>query len=231
MRAKMASPQFHHPSRPLLLSLPLSVRRRIYLHLGVARWDGAPMLFDLAGPVDDPVEPVDPAGVLDLDLAGLGLASPVDPSTSGRLAFRGLLLSCRAIYAEASALLFSANQFVIHYRHGVERSLQPLRNLTASSLAALASVKIVLTKARVITGSPMETGSARAAVAPALGVIPVATANTQPATTARFRTATPQLGRCWANGSGQQNSCLWVFALEPWSSPWCATFTNEKRPI
>ncbi len=102
------------------------------------------MLFDLAGPVDDPVEHVDPVGIADLDLAGFGLASPVDPSTSGRLAFRGLLLSCRAIYAEASALLFSANQFVIHYRHGAQRSLQPLRNLTASSLAALASLKIVL---------------------------------------------------------------------------------------
>ncbi len=118
----MASPQLHRSSRAFLLRLPRSVRRRIYLHLGVARWDGAPMLFDLAGPVDDPVEPVDP-GILDLDLAGLGLASPVDPSTSGRLAFRGLLLSCRAIYAEVSTLLFSANQFVIHYRHGAERSL------------------------------------------------------------------------------------------------------------
>jgi hypothetical protein len=106
------------------------------------------MVFDLAGAVDDPAEPVDSAGLLDVDLdlnlPGLDLASLVDPSTSGRLLFRGLLLSCRAIYREASALLFSSNKFVIHYRHGAERSLQPLRNLTASSLAALASLKIVL---------------------------------------------------------------------------------------
>ncbi|KAK4152405.1 hypothetical protein C8A00DRAFT_44557 [Chaetomidium leptoderma] len=93
------APQLHDSLRPscFLLRLPLSIRRRIYLHLGIARWDGFPMLFDLDG----------------------------------------LLLSCRLVYGEASALL--------HVRgHGndVEPSLQPLRNLTASSLASLASVKI-----------------------------------------------------------------------------------------
>ncbi|KAH6623809.1 hypothetical protein F5144DRAFT_372159 [Chaetomium tenue] len=97
-----------------LLGLPSSVRRRIYLFLGLARWDGRPLLFDLDGPI-----------------------SPTEQVT-----FYGLLLSCRAIYNEASALLFSSNRFVIHYRN--KRSLQPLRNVTPPSLASLTSLKIVL---------------------------------------------------------------------------------------
>ncbi|KAK4044117.1 hypothetical protein C8A01DRAFT_43049 [Parachaetomium inaequale] len=104
-------PQLQDSSRPscFLLRLSPPIRRRIYLHLGVARWDGFPLLFDLDGPVD----------------------------RSTQVAFRGLLLSCRLLYGEASTLL--------HMRgHGnnVEPSLQPLRNLTASSLASMASLKI-----------------------------------------------------------------------------------------
>ncbi|EAQ86274.1 predicted protein [Chaetomium globosum CBS 148.51] len=116
--------QLHDSSRPVcfLLRLPPSVRRRIYLHLGVTRWDGLPMLFDLDGPV----------------------------KRTWQVSFRGLLLSCRLIYGEASGLLFSSNRFVIHYRHvrgngyDVEPSLQSLRNLTTTSLASLANLKIVL---------------------------------------------------------------------------------------
>ena len=102
---------------PLLLRLPSSIRRRIYLYLGVARWDGLPLLFDLDGPLN----------------------------SSKEIGFRGLLLSCRALYVEASALLFSSNRFVIHYSH--KRSLQPLRHLSPLSLASLASLKIVLNEA------------------------------------------------------------------------------------
>jgi hypothetical protein len=107
-----------------LLRVPPSLRRLIYLHLGVARWDGLPLLFDLDGPV----------------------------GRTQQVSFRGLLLSCRLIYSEASNLLFSSNRFVIHYRHprgrgnGVEPSLLPLRNLTASSLSSLANLKIVLSQ-------------------------------------------------------------------------------------
>ncbi|KAK4235292.1 hypothetical protein C8A03DRAFT_17946 [Achaetomium macrosporum] len=127
--AQMAPPLHgasHSSSSCFLLHLPRSVRRRIYLHLGVARWDGLPMLFDLDGPVYRPMK---------------------------QAGFRGLLLSCRLIYGEASALLYSSNRFVIHYRHvrgpghNVEPSLQPVRNLTASSLASLLSLKIVLNQA------------------------------------------------------------------------------------
>ncbi len=78
---------------------------------------GVPMLFDLAGPADR------------------NISKP---------AFQSLLLSCRTIYGEASALLYSANRFVVHYSHDAQQSLQPLRNLTASSLAALTRLNIVL---------------------------------------------------------------------------------------
>ncbi len=113
------TPQLHESPRPssFLLRLPPPIRRRIYLYLGLARWDGTP------------------PELLDLDGA-------VHKAKQEHL--RGLMLSCQAIYSEASALLFSSNQFVIHYRSDIERSLQPLQNLTASSLASLTSLKIVL---------------------------------------------------------------------------------------
>lgn len=104
----------HDLGVPFILRLPPSVRRRIYLFLGFARWDGFPILFDLDGPF----------------------------SPDRQIGFYGLLLSCRAIYTEASNLLYSSNRFVIHYE--TKRSLQSLRQLTASSLASLTSLKLVL---------------------------------------------------------------------------------------
>jgi hypothetical protein len=53
--------------------------------------------------------------------------------------FHGLLLTCRTIYAEASALLYSSNRFVIHYPH--KRSIQPLRLLAFSTFASMTSLK------------------------------------------------------------------------------------------
>lgn len=58
------------------------------------------------------------------------------------LGFYGLLLSCHTLYSEASALLYSNNHFVIQYSE--EGSLQPLRNLTDSSLAHLTNIKVIL---------------------------------------------------------------------------------------
>lgn len=71
---------------PPLLRLPPNLRRRIYFWAGLAPLDseGLPILLDLHGDFD-----------------------------TSRLGFYGLLLSCRAIYAEASALLYSLNRFVI----------------------------------------------------------------------------------------------------------------------
>ncbi|KAK3902915.1 hypothetical protein C8A05DRAFT_43774 [Staphylotrichum tortipilum] len=61
------------------------------------------------------------------------------------LGIRGLLLSCRTIYAEAAALLYSANRFVVHYTGA--GTLAPLLSLTAPALSSLGSLKIVLNQA------------------------------------------------------------------------------------
>jgi hypothetical protein len=58
------------------------------------------------------------------------------------LGFHGLLLSCRTIYAEAAALLYSSNWFIIRYHQ--RRSLESLRALTPHALAHLTNLKIVL---------------------------------------------------------------------------------------
>lgn len=59
-----------------------------------------------------------------------------------KLGFYGLLVCCRTIYAEVSALLYSSNRFVIRYWE--KQSLSPLRNLTTSSLSSLSHLKIIL---------------------------------------------------------------------------------------
>jgi hypothetical protein len=56
--------------------------------------------------------------------------------------FAGLLRSCRTLYIEAAALLYSANRFVIFYSHS--GSFKPLRALSPTALASLTSLKIVL---------------------------------------------------------------------------------------
>ncbi|KAL1860262.1 hypothetical protein Daus18300_009316 [Diaporthe australafricana] len=56
--------------------------------------------------------------------------------------FHGLLLCCRTIYAEASALLYSSNSFIIRYWE--KETLSPLRNLTPSAVSNLRYLKIVL---------------------------------------------------------------------------------------
>jgi hypothetical protein len=61
--------------------------------------------------------------------------------------FYGLLLTCRAIYAEAAPLLYSANRFILHYAHAHPEPLGPLLALTTSSVAALTSLTIVLNQA------------------------------------------------------------------------------------
>lgn len=59
-----------------------------------------------------------------------------------KLGFYGLLVCCRTIYAEVSALLYSSNRFVIRYSE--KQSLSPLRDLTPSSLSSLTHLKITL---------------------------------------------------------------------------------------
>lgn len=112
------------PSRPLsLLGLPPRIRHRIYLRVGVARFDGYPYTYYLDG------RKVSPTG-----------RSDFDPPPARN--FAGLLLSCRALYAETATLLYSAHRFVIFYSH--HGSLNPLRALSPATLASLASLKVLL---------------------------------------------------------------------------------------
>jgi hypothetical protein len=68
---------------------------------------------------------------------------PPDP-----IDFYGLLISCRTIYTEAAALLYSANSFVVHhYAPAQLPGLQALGTLTEPSLRSLSQLKIVLREA------------------------------------------------------------------------------------
>jgi len=104
-----------------LLRLPPHVRRLIYLHVGVASpHRPRPYTFDLHG------------------RKACDLAAP-----PGSL--YGLLMCCRAIYVEVTAILYSANHFIIHY--SIPGSLAPLLGLTAPSLRSLTSLKVILNQA------------------------------------------------------------------------------------
>ncbi|KAH6621031.1 hypothetical protein B0J18DRAFT_368540 [Chaetomium sp. MPI-SDFR-AT-0129] len=115
---------------PPLLRLPQHLRRCIYDFVGLASLgsDGLhlsrtiPNKFDLHGrPVDPPASP---------------------PST-----FHGLLLSCRTIYAEAAAVIYSGNLFVLRYNPADPEPLRPLHALTPTALASLTSLSIILNQA------------------------------------------------------------------------------------
>lgn len=113
------------PPRPLnLVRLPPHIRHQIYLRTGVARFDGHPYTYYLDGRKE----------------SRMG-RSGFDPPPARN--FAGLLQSCRTLYAEAAALLYSANRFVIFYSHNGP-GLGPLRALSPTALASLTSLKIVL---------------------------------------------------------------------------------------
>ncbi|KAK4236341.1 hypothetical protein C8A03DRAFT_45640 [Achaetomium macrosporum] len=67
------------------------------------------------------------------------VVSAFDPPATRNLA--GLLRSCRDLYTEAAALLYSTNQFIIH---ADKASLEPLQALSPTAIASLTSLKIVL---------------------------------------------------------------------------------------
>lgn len=103
-------------SRPHLLELAPQLRHQIYLHL--------PLVDELHNP------------------RVLNLAGKCRVFSGDCIEFHGLLLSCWTLYSEVSAMLYSRNHFVIRYSR--KGSLQPLRNLSDTSLAHLTSLKIVL---------------------------------------------------------------------------------------
>ncbi|KAK3299683.1 uncharacterized protein B0H64DRAFT_389277 [Chaetomium fimeti] len=108
-----------------LLRLTARIRHRIYRYLGLATWDSQHPSYGF-------------------DLRDGLTAAGTAPHPGD---FYGLLLSCRAIYAEAAALLYSANRFILHYAHAHPEPLGPLLALTTSSLASLTSLTIVLNQA------------------------------------------------------------------------------------
>ena len=71
--------------------------------------------------------------------------------------FHGLLLSCRTVYREASALLYSANWFTIRYQS--RRTLASLRALTPHALAHLTQLKVVLNESSCHEEKGVEDGS------------------------------------------------------------------------
>ncbi|KAL2152301.1 hypothetical protein VTH82DRAFT_5485 [Thermothelomyces myriococcoides] len=120
------------PTSPLLRLSP-EIRHRIYHHLDLASWDGRhPYAYKVRGKR----RPHSPESECDTP----------DPSS-----FHGLLLTCRAIHAEAAALLYSANRFFVWYasRHhrshsGSGSGLHFLHALTTLAFRSLSSVKVVL---------------------------------------------------------------------------------------
>ncbi|KAK3301855.1 uncharacterized protein B0T15DRAFT_325389 [Chaetomium strumarium] len=127
---------------PPLLRLTPQIRRRIYFYLGLARWDGRPFRFNLhAGQFKLPHG---------LSAHELSWSFMTDPNS-----FHGLLLSCRTIHAEATALLYSANQFILYYSAPPAQPRQPtslrplhtLHALSAPTLLFLSNLKIVLHEA------------------------------------------------------------------------------------
>lgn len=107
-----------------ILCLHSSLRHRIYLHTEIlVRYpDGKHAILNLNGGNSEP--------------------SYYAYKPEYKLGFHGLLVCCRTIYAEASALLYSSNRFIIRYWE--KQSLSPLRKLTPSSLSSLTHLKIVL---------------------------------------------------------------------------------------
>ncbi|KAH6632779.1 hypothetical protein F5144DRAFT_575202 [Chaetomium tenue] len=115
----------HTGSDSPLLRLTPHIRHRIYRYLGLVGWD-------------------DPHPSYRYDLRHGHKASGTAPHPS---CFYGLLLSCRAIYAETATLLYSAHRFILHYDHTHPEPLGPLLALTTSSLASLTSLTIILNQA------------------------------------------------------------------------------------
>lgn len=134
------------PHNGILLLLPPSVRHRIYLYVNVVlrKWDNSLLWIHLNDPrltndkYDD--DPISSRSLL------WGRKSDFFTPC------HGLLLSCRAIYAEVSSLLYSTNMFSIRYSDNL--SLAPLRNLLPSSLSNLAHLRIILSAASCYDTKP-----------------------------------------------------------------------------
>lgn len=113
---------------PGLLRLNPDTRRLIYEHAGLASKNyygtPCPAVYNISDP------------------AAFRASRTTPELEAGFQTFHGLLLCCRTVYVEASALLYSANRFVVRYQPA--RTLAPLRALSPRALASLTHLKVVL---------------------------------------------------------------------------------------
>ncbi|KAL2196813.1 hypothetical protein P885DRAFT_60823 [Corynascus similis CBS 632.67] len=134
----MAADNGHLPG---ILRLTSEIRHRIYQAAGLGRqywWD------DYTSPT-----------IYHLGATSASEAVKSDISYGdGPATFRGLLLSCRTIYNEASALLYSENWFWVRYRS--PRSLAALRALTPHAVASLTNLRVVLNETSCHYDMPYE---------------------------------------------------------------------------
>lgn len=137
----------------MLLLLPPSVRHRIYLYVNIVlrNWDGILLWIHLNDPrlADDSHHDYPHRAAHYRPLSG-------HTAPWGRRDYfspcHGLLLCCRAIYAEVCSLLYSANMFSIRYSDNL--SLAPLCSLLPTSLSNLAHLRIILSAASCYDTKP-----------------------------------------------------------------------------
>lgn len=116
---------------PGILRLSPAIRHRIYLEIPMGRWEQYDNINHHVYNLGDQYEVRAPN-------TGFQLMSEERP----RRFFHGLLVSCRTIYTEASALLYSSHWF--HFRHKAAHSFAPLRALRPASIASLANLSVIL---------------------------------------------------------------------------------------
>lgn len=122
----MAS-ELYEPDLPGILRLSPAIRHRIYMQVGVGRWDNFGSTTHKVYNLGDQYE----------------FQSPITNFFERpQRGFHGLLVSCRTIYTEASALLYSSHWFVFRYQ--AAQSLAPLRSLSPASIASLTNLRVVL---------------------------------------------------------------------------------------
>lgn len=121
LHSSMETHHKHSSIRPGILTLPFHLRHRIYEISGICGPNEPELgcIYDLNGIRHRPEQ--------------------IRPQ------FHGLLLSCRAIYYEASRLLYATHRFTIGF--GARNSLASLRQLTPASLGVLSRLQIILAEA------------------------------------------------------------------------------------
>jgi hypothetical protein len=120
------------PDLPGILRLTPAIRRRIYLYVDhrLSRWEEDDRTLHKVYNFGEQYEPKEVIRTFN------------GPLPVPRRDFHGLLLSCRTIYTEASASLYSSHWFLLRYH--AAQSLAPLRALSPASVASLTNLRVIL---------------------------------------------------------------------------------------